>query len=142
MSIVLDKSQLRFYHGWISQQCEFARTAFVELDKKPGVSDKEVMLAFAIINATANLAKMFSPSGAACSILKDYRTARIKTLRELYEITDDNLIMDKTLHNDYEHFDERLDHWTSQHDEGSSEIWNFQGFRYESGDVLVSKTTK
>ena len=136
MPQIPDENSLLFYHGWISQQCEFARIAFEELDKKIGVSDREVLLAFAIINSAANLSKMFSASGESHAP-KDYRGARIKLLRELYDITDDNPILKRRLRDDVEHFDDRIDQWTSQHESDSAEIWKFQGLRYESGDVMI-----
>jgi len=58
-----------------------------------------------VINQSAMLSKYFFVSENKRDIHKN----RAKHLRELFEITDDSILKDKTVRNFIEHFDEKLD---------------------------------
>jgi hypothetical protein len=57
-----------------------------------------------ILVAAANVSKILWP-------VKNQNETRGKQLRELLDVSDDNLLSDRTIRNHFEHYDERIEEW-------------------------------
>jgi hypothetical protein len=119
-----DEYCLLFYYGWIQQQCEFALYAFEELEGPIKDSSRSVFFAQTIINAASNISKLFRPGKARDESLRKYSKERGRILRAKYGIDENEVMLDRNLRDDLEHFDERLDKWTCEQDCSSSQILN------------------
>ena len=104
----------------IKHQCEFV---FISLNLiQQGLEEKQqAMIWFslhAFFGATGNLSKIFWPIMTAeeqtNKAVKEQFLFRAKTLRKLFDITDDSPLNKKKFRNHFEYFDSRIQQWAME----------------------------
>jgi hypothetical protein len=92
-----------------SRRQEYNRDAFDEAIRRLGSEQREIFDDLeSLLSAWARLSLLLQPIGGKTEAGK-FSTARGKLLRDLLQIEDDSLLLDRDLRNSWMHFDERLD---------------------------------
>jgi hypothetical protein len=106
----LDPRLMEVFEREILHQWDFMRIAADALNQELSQEVPAPMFWFALhamLSALGNISKIFWPSGRP-----DASTVRrCELLRQEYAVSDSSLLGDRTVRNDLEHLDERIDKW-------------------------------
>ena len=106
----MDEHALRIFRLEVEGQCSYIlladEAAHTALTASTGPPDSNAvwMHLQTIVVSAANLSKIFWGSGGRSEEER-------RPLRDLLKVRDDSPLRDPDLRNDFEHFDQRLDHW-------------------------------
>jgi hypothetical protein len=125
----MDSLHYRVFHGFLGRESIFAISSADEMKRMlekmfgslPPEENAKTVNTFwysvdAFLMSTGNISKTFWPSPWDDNPIKDKIMRRGQELREILGIKDESMFnaKNRTMRNDFEHFDERLDEWFFQ----------------------------
>ena len=120
----MDKTRLDVFVGHLQVECDFCLRAYAEMKdlwaqiaqtddtrERVRLQDSFWYSAQAFLTASSNISRVFWPPKARRETLREAVDSRGSELRKRFAIDDNSPLFLRDIRDDFEHFDERIDHW-------------------------------
>lgn len=138
----------RVYLGQAKQECEACYVAIQAFNQAANGDDDPFIHAITFVHRAASISRIFWPPGGFKKESRLRSQRRGDHLRSSLKIGADHPIQSRTLRDNFEHFDERLDEWAEE-SKNKNLVHKFIGPRsavrgIEDGDIILhyDPTTK
>ncbi len=109
----MEKNKRVMFALHIMRQCDFALSALSEMELFLQTPNNNINPFWYYVDmfllSTGNISKAFWPSAARDTKYNELVEQRGKELREMFKISEDSPLRARSVRNDFEHYDERID---------------------------------